>query len=41
MFWTWEVPDYGGDYDWPAGVKFTDEQQDEIDRNWDDVKHLF
>lgn len=41
MFRTWEVPDYGGDYDWPAGVKFTDEQQDEIDRYWDDVNTYF
>jgi len=41
MYKTWEVPDYGGAYDWPAGAKFTGEQQNEINSLFDDVNTYF
>jgi putative aldouronate transport system substrate-binding protein len=41
MYKTWEVPDYGGAYDWPAGAKFTSEQQNEINSLFDDVNTYF
>ncbi|MDD6188504.1 MAG: hypothetical protein PUB32_02855 [Clostridiales bacterium] len=30
MFDTWEVKDYGGEYDFPTGVSYTDEQNEEL-----------
>jgi putative aldouronate transport system substrate-binding protein len=41
MFNTWKVADYGGSYDWPAGVKFDSAQQDEINSLFDDVNTFF
>ncbi len=41
MFNTWKVTDYGGSYDWPAGVKFDSAQQDEINSLFDDVNTFF
>ena len=41
MFKTWDIADYGGEYDWPAGVKFTDEQQSSIDEYWSDCNTYF
>ena len=37
MFDTWEVPDYGGEYDIPTGITFTDEQQDELNTYTNDL----
>jgi len=30
MFDTWDVPDYGGEYDLPTGITFTDDEQEEM-----------
>jgi putative aldouronate transport system substrate-binding protein len=42
MFDTWDVSKfYDGAYDWPTGVKFTDEQQQIIDENLSDPSTFF
>ena len=30
MFDTWKVPDYGGEYDFPTGIRYTDDQSREL-----------
>ena len=37
MFDTWAVPDYGGEYDVPTGVPFTDEEQDDMNAYTNDL----
>ena len=37
MFDTWSVPDYGGEYDLPTGITFTDDQSEELNTLTNDM----
>ena len=37
MFDTWSVPDYGGEYDFPTGVTYSDEQSEELNKYSNDI----
>jgi hypothetical protein len=41
VFDVWTVSDYGGAYDWPAGVKLDDEQSAEANSLMNDVNTFF
>ena len=37
MFDTWDVPDYGGEYDVPTGITFTDDEQEDMNAYTNDL----
>ena len=37
MFKAWKVEDYGGEYDIPSGIRYTDEQSEELNKYSNDI----